>query len=136
MGFLLLNEGGDSVDAVSHHGSSLAGSVILTLGSGRSSLSQPLLLGVLGLRSVLVQQLEQLGSCLTIQGGVELVDGWRDPESGLEDNLLSLETDVLGPSDEPAQISLGLDVLSDTKVPGPLLEQRVDNPLDLLPLDG
>ena len=65
---------------------------------------------------------------MTIQGRVELVDGWWDPQSGLEDNLLSLEMDVLWPSDEPAQISVRLNVLSDTKVPGSLLEQRVDDP--------
>merc|ERR1719297_446578 len=136
LSFLLLNEGGDGVDAVSHDWSSLARGVILALSSSGSTLPQPLLLGVLGLGSVLVQQLAQLGSCLTIQGRVELVDCWWDPQSGLKDNLLSLKTDVLGPSDESAQISLGLDVLSDTEVPGSLLEQRIDDSLDFLPLDG
>ena len=62
LGFLLLNQGGDGVDAVSHHGSPLAGGVILALGPGGGALYQPLLLGILGLGSVLVQQLEQLGS--------------------------------------------------------------------------
>ena len=55
LGFLLLNQGGDGIDGVSHHGSSLAGGVVLALGPGGGSLSQPLLLGVLGLGSVLVQ---------------------------------------------------------------------------------
>ena len=73
---------------------------------------------------------------MTIQGRVELVNCWGDPQSGLEDNLLSLETDVLGPSDESAQIPLGLDVLTDSEVPWSLLEQRIDDPLNLLPLDG
>merc|ERR1719188_2951248 len=97
LSFLLLNESGDGVDSVSHHGSSLAGGVILALGPGGGPLPQSLLLGVLGLGPVLIQQLEQLGGCLTIQGRVELVNCWGDPQSGLEDNLLSLETDVLGP---------------------------------------
>ena len=61
LGLLLLHEGGDGVDAVSDHGSSLAGSVLLPLGPGSGSLPQSLLLGLLGLRSVLVQELEQLG---------------------------------------------------------------------------
>ena len=69
LGLLLLHESGDGVDAVSHYGSSLGGSVFLPLSPGSGSLSQPLLLGLLGLGPVLVQQLEQLGGC-TDRGSV------------------------------------------------------------------
>ena len=61
LSFLLLHQSGDGVDAVSHHGSSLGGSVLLPLSPGGGSLPQPLLLGLLGLGPVLVQELEQLG---------------------------------------------------------------------------
>ena len=67
LSLLLLHESGDGVNTVSHHGSSLAGGVLLPLSPGGGSLSQPLLLGLLGLRPVLVQQLEELGGC-RIQG--------------------------------------------------------------------
>ena len=73
-------------------------------------------------------------TCLPVQGGVELVDGGGDPEPGLQHHLLPLEADVLGPPDEPGQVAGGLDVLADPEVPGSLLEQRVHDPLHLLPL--
>lgn len=47
-----------------------------------------------------------------------MVDWWGDFQAGLEDSLLPLEADVLGPSDETAQITLGLDVLTDLEVTG------------------
>ena len=62
------------------------------LSSGSSTFPQVLLLGLLSLWSVLVHQLEQLGSGLPVQGAVELVDCWG--------NLLPLETDLFGPFDE------------------------------------
>ena len=78
----------------------------------------------------------QYPTCLAVQGGVELVDGGGDPQPGLEHHLLPLQPDVLGPPDEPAQVAAGLDVLADTEVLGPLLEQGVHDPLDLLPFHG
>ena len=69
-------------------------------------------------------------TCLPVQGGVELVDGGGDPEPGLQHHLLPLEADVLGPSDEAAQVPGWLDVLADTKVPGALLKEGVDCALD------
>ena len=61
LGLLLLDESGDSVDSVSHDGSPLARSVLLTLGTGGGALPQALLLGLLSLGPVLVHELEQLG---------------------------------------------------------------------------
>lgn len=75
-------------------------------------------------------------TCLLVEGGVELVDRGRDLEPGLQDGLLPLETDVLGPLDEAGQVALGLDVLTDAEVARALLEQRVSHPLDLGLLHG
>ena len=47
---------------------------------------------------------------------MELVDCWWDLQTGLEDSLLPLQTNVLGPFHKSAQITLRLDVLSDFKV--------------------
>ena len=44
----------------------------------------------------------------------------------MKDGLLPLQDDVLGPSDEAGQIALGLDILTDAEILGPLLEERVD----------
>ena len=68
--------------------------IILTYWLG---LPQVLLLGLLGLWPVLVHQLEQLGGGLPVQGDVELVDCWGHLQPSLEDDLLPLATDVLGP---------------------------------------
>lgn len=46
-------------------------------------------------------------------------------QSLVEDDLLSLESDVLGPLDESGQVLLGGDVASDTEGLGSLLEERV-----------
>ena len=73
--------------------------------------------------------MSHLGGSLPVQGAVELVDCWGDLQSGLEDDLLPLEADVLGPLDESRQIPLGLDILTNAKVPGSLLEEGVDHPL-------
>ena len=78
---------------------------------------------------------QELQTCLPVQGGVELVDWGRDLEPGLENSLLPLEADVLGPLDEAAEVSLGLDVLADAEVAGSLLEQGVDDPLGFELLD-
>jgi len=73
---------------------------------------------------------------LPVESGVELVNCWGDLKTGLEDSLLALKPDVLGPLDETAQIPLGLDILTDTEVAGSLLEEGVHNPLGIGLLDG
>jgi hypothetical protein len=60
-----------------------------------------------------------------LDGVGELGNAWWDLESLHEDSLLSLDSDVLGPSDESGEISLGLDVTSNSEVSGGLLEKRV-----------
>merc|ERR1719290_741441 len=136
LGLLLLDKSGHGVDSVADDSGTLSGSVLLASGPGGSALPQPLLLGLLGLRPVLVHQLEQLGGSLAIQGGVELVHRWGHLKTGLEDNLLPLETDVLGPLHKPGEIPWWLDVSSDSEVPAPLLKERVDDALRLWPLHG
>ena len=54
-------------------------------------------------------------TCLPVQGLGELVDAWWHLQPLHEDSPLPLEADVLGPSHEPAQVTLGLDVLACNK---------------------
>jgi len=75
-------------------------------------------------------------TCLLIQSLGELVDWWWDLQPCLQNGLLPLEADVLGPFDEVAQVPLRLDVLADAESFGALLEERVDHALDLGLLDG
>jgi hypothetical protein len=63
LGLLLLYEGGDGVDPVADDGRTLSGRVSLALCAGLCALAEALLLLLLGLGTVLVQKLEQLGSC-------------------------------------------------------------------------
>ena len=112
----------------------LLGDVLLLLAlsdSGSLSVETLLLLG-LGLRAVLVEELEGLSSGVTVEGALELRDGWRDLEAHVQDLLLALKTDILGPLDETGEVTLGLDVLADTEVTGALLQERVLIPLALL----
>lgn len=60
---LLLNQLGNSVDTSSNYWSAVSRLVSLTGNPGLGSSSQSLLLGLPGLWSVLIHQLEQLGSC-------------------------------------------------------------------------
>ena len=53
---------------------------------------------------------------LFLQTGVELVDWWRDLQAGLKNSLLPLQTDVLGPFNKSAQITLRLNALTNFKV--------------------
>ena len=75
-------------------------------------------------------------TCLLVQRLVELVDRWWDLQPGLQNSLLPLETDVLGPLNEVGHVPLGLDVLADAKGAWALFEQGVGHPLDLGLLDG
>ena len=63
LSFLLLNEGGDGVDTMTDNGSTLGGGILLASSASLGSLAKPGLLVLLGLRPVVVQELEQLGGC-------------------------------------------------------------------------
>ncbi len=51
------------------------------------------------------------------------MDGRRDLEAVQKNALLPLKLDVLGPLNKASQIALGLDILTNAEVLGPLLEE-------------
>ena len=53
----------------------------------------------------------------------ELVDGGGHLESLHEDSLLSLDSDVFWPFDETGEVSLWLNITSESEVSGSLLEE-------------
>jgi len=83
------------------------------------------LLLLLGLWAVLVQELEQLSSGVLVQGVRELGNGGGHLEALVKDDLLALKANIFGPLDEAGQVSLVLNVLTDTEVLGVRLEERV-----------
>lgn len=125
-GLLVLNEANDVVETVLD-GVGLLGDILLllTLGDGGGLLDETLLLLGLGLRTVLGEELEGLGSGVAVQGVLELSDRRRNLQAHVQNLLLALQADILGPLDEAGQVALGLDVLADTEVAGTLLDQRV-----------
>ena len=62
---------------------------------------------------------------ITFNSAVELGDAWGNLQALHEDALLTLDSDVLGPSNEAGEVSLRLDVSSDSKVAWVLFEQRI-----------
>ncbi len=114
LGLLLLNEGGDVLQAVLEDNGGSAG---LVLGGGGGLNTLLLLLSGLGL--VLQEELESLGSLVLVQSLGELVDHWGDLEALQQDLLLALQTNVLGPSDIAREIAAsGADVATNTSVLG------------------
>lgn len=121
LSFLLLNKSGDVVQTELDYGWLLAS---LSLAAVSHALQTVLLLGS-SLGFVLFEKLKEVGSCLLVQCLSELVDAGRDLQSLVQGFLLTLETHILGPPHKPPQISLGLDVSTDTEVLGSLLDQGV-----------
>lgn len=123
---LVLNQTNDVVKTVLDVVGLLADILLLLALSNSGGLAvETLLLLGLGLRAVLVEELEGLGSEVTVQGVLELGDRGGNLETEVQDLLLALQTDVLGPLDETGQVTPGLDVLADTEVAGALLDERV-----------
>lgn len=123
---LVLNETDNVVQTVLDVVGLLADVLLLLALSDSGGLTvETLLLVGLGLRAVLVEELEGLGSGVAVQGALELSDRRGDLETEVQDLLLALQTDVLGPLDEAAEVALGLDVLADTEVAGTSLDERV-----------
>jgi hypothetical protein len=52
-----------------------------------------------------------------LKGLGELVDGWGNSQTLLQDALLALHHDVAGPLGEAGQVTLGLNVTSNIEVP-------------------
>jgi hypothetical protein len=123
---LVLNQADDVVETVLDS-VGLLGNILLllTLLDGGSLLEETLLLLGLGLRSVLVEELESLGSSVAVEDVLELSESRGNLQAHLKDLLLSLEANILGPLNHATDISLGLDVLADAEVAGSLLEKGV-----------
>jgi len=123
--FLVFDEAGNVIQTVlkGNRGLSVSGLFVfsLKLSSFQSSFSS--LLG--GFRGIVSEELQESGGLISVDGGGELVQCRRDLESLEEDSLLSLEDDVFGPSDESGQISLGLDITTNSEVSGSLFEEGV-----------
>jgi len=119
LGLVLLDEGGDVVKAelkVAWLGG--------LSGSGLSLLLQSLLLVLSGLWGVFTEKLKDFASLVLVNSVGELVDGRGDLESLHQDSLLPLNSDVSWPFDETGEVSLWLDVSSNSEVSGSLLEKR------------
>lgn len=125
-GLLVLDETNNVVETVLDVVRLLADVLLLLALSDSGGLTvETLLLLDLGLRTVLVEELEGLGSGVPVEGVLELSDGWGNLEAEVQDLLLALQTDVLGPLDETAKVTLGLDVLANAEVAGASLDERV-----------
>jgi hypothetical protein len=99
--------------------------LLLALLDGGSLLQQTLLLLGLGFRSVLVKELESLAGGVTVEDVLELGDRRWDLQAHVEDLLLALETDILGPLHHTGEVARGLDILTDAIVTAALLNERV-----------
>lgn len=127
LGQFLFDQGGDVVQTELQNLGFLSVLGLLVSSLILSGRLKSLLLVLLGLWGVLGQQLEEVVLLVSLQGGSELVDlGW-DLKSGQQDSLLSLQEDVLWPSDESGDVLLGLAVSTDSEVLGGLLEEGVFN---------
>lgn len=125
LSLFLLNEGGDVLQTEFDLEGDLS-RVSRSRSSFCSSLLDSLLLGSSSLRTVVVEEFENSHSLVLSNGLGELVDGRRDLKTLVDYGTLPLDTDVLGPSDETAQVfSPVADVTSDSGGTGPGREKRV-----------
>lgn len=92
---------------------------------GSGLLEKTLLLLDLGLWAVLVEEFEGLSGGVAVQGVLELSDRGGNLEAEVQNFLLALETDILGPLHHARQVAPGLNVLANAEVAGALLEKRV-----------
>jgi len=105
----------------------LAGSGLLAVvgSDGLCLLIETCLLLLPRLRAVLVEEAEELGRRVLVEGVAELGKRRGDLQALVEDNLLPLQLDVLGPLDKAGKVTGRLDVLANAEVLGGLLEERV-----------
>jgi hypothetical protein len=123
---LVLNQADNVVEAVLDDVGLLADVLLLlALLDGSSLLEETLLLLRLGLRAVLVEELEGLGGGVLVEDVLELGDRRRHLQAHVENLLLALEADILRPLHHARQVTPGLDVLADAEVARPLLDERV-----------
>lgn len=124
--FLVLNQRDDVVESEFDslwfwRGFRCGGSVL----GGLCSLCQTVLLLSSCLWAVGIQELEELRGSVLVKCVLELSERRRDLEALVEDLLLTLQLDIFRPFHESREVLLGLDVLSDSKVSCPLLDQRI-----------
>merc|ERR1719319_1527550 len=131
LGLLRLNQLSYFLHAMVKESLLLAGLIGFASCSGLSSSQKSSLLVLRALGTILVQKLEQLGSGLLVQSISELVDWGRNLQSSLENSLLSLQTDILGPFHISGQISPVTDISTNRPILWPLYEQRVRNLLGI-----
>jgi len=99
--------------------------LLFSVSDGSSFLGQTLLLLNLGLRAILVEEAEGLGSKILVEDILELGDRWGDLQAKVEDLLLALQANILGPFNHAGKVAPGLDVLPNAIVAGALLDKRV-----------
>lgn len=127
-GFLVLDQTNNMVETVFDN-IGLLGNILLLLSvlDGLGLFEETLLLLSLSLRAVLVEQAEDLGSQVLVGGVLELSKSRRHLEAHVKNLLLALKTNILRPLHETREVALGLDVLTDTEVARPLLDEGVLN---------
>jgi len=84
---------------------------------------QAFLLVLLGLWAVFAEQFKELACLVLINGVTELSDGGRHLQSLHQNSLLPLDSDVSWPFDETGEVSLWLNVTSESEVSDSLLEE-------------
>lgn len=77
-------------------------------------------------------ELQQLSSCLVVQGPGEPVNGRRHFQTRVENNPLPLQLNVAGPFEKADEVLCELDVLSSAKILRPFLTQEIYHLLGLL----
>jgi len=127
---LLFNELGDVVKTELKNLGSLGFFSLLAFSLSLSSSSKSLLLLGLVFRSVVLQESEEGTGLVSVDGLGELVKCGGDLKSFKKNLLVSLESDVLRPSDRSGEISDGLDITTNSEASGSLLEEGVS--LDLI----
>jgi len=128
VGLLLLDETDNVVETVLGKArllGVLGGRLVSLLGLGLGLGQETRLLLLLGFGLVLVEELEELGGGVLVEGVRELGNCGGDLQTLVKDDLLALETDIFGPLDEPGQVLLVREVTTDTEGLGSLLEKRV-----------
>jgi hypothetical protein len=126
LGLTFFNEGSDVVETELED--SGLGTDVLSLVATLSGFSLRLESGLLissSLGLISVQKFEELSRLVLLENLVEDVQRGGHLKSHHEDSLLPLDSDVLGPLDEPSEVSDGLDITTDSEVLGGLLEKWV-----------
>eukprot|EP01085_Mycamoeba_gemmipara_P003334 Mycagemm_TRINITY_DN9985_c0_g1::TRINITY_DN9985_c0_g1_i1::g.3334::m.3334 type:complete len:168 gc:universal TRINITY_DN9985_c0_g1_i1:532-29(-) len=133
LGLLLLNESGDVIQTELDDSGGLGlDNSLGVLSLGLSSLEKASLLLSLALWLVLVQELEESGGVVLVQSAGELGNGRRHLQALVQDALLALQANVLGPAQETGKIALRLEIATDAKVTRAALEKvSGDDPLGL-----